>query len=67
VSTGARTSNRRTRTNRNRAGRGELFFTAAETGFRENGKFARAGGGLRVGAGAIAAWIHGGAGGTANL
>jgi hypothetical protein len=28
---GARTSNRGTRANRNRAGRDELFFTAAET------------------------------------
>jgi hypothetical protein len=42
--TDARTSNRRTRANRNRAGRDELFFTAAETEFGENWKFARAGG-----------------------
>jgi hypothetical protein len=44
-----------------------LFSRWRKTGFGENGKFARAGGGLRVGAGAIAAWMHGGAGGTVNL
>jgi hypothetical protein len=44
VPTGARTSNRGTRANRNRAGRGELFFSVAETEIGGNWKFARAGG-----------------------
>ena len=45
----------------------KLFFAVAENRIGGNSKFVLASGGFGMQVGAVAAWVHGGAGGTVNL
>jgi hypothetical protein len=49
------------------ADHGGVFFAVAENQIGGNSKFVLASGGFGMQVGAVAAWVHGGAGGMVNL